>query len=125
MSALVLFPDVVAYLTGYLTTALADRPEPYATKAQVADRTPAAAQVPAYFVSVRRDGGTRRTAALEVARVAVNVWGPTDYDANQLARLVRALVWACPDGRPVCRVDEIAGPSEVDEESGQPRRVMW
>lgn len=118
----VVFPDVELWATGWLRTALAARPEAYAANVFVGTAVPSTRRD--RMVTIRRDGGPRLDATREAARLGVNVWGKTEQEASDLARLVRALLWAAPDGNPVCRVDELAGPSPVADESGQPRRFL-
>lgn len=120
MLPVVVFPDVELWATGYLRSALASRPEPYAASVFVGTTVPSTRRD--RMVTVRRDGGPRLDVAREAARLGVNVWGSTEQEASDLARLVRALLWAAPDGDPVCKVTELSGPSPIADESGQPRR---
>lgn len=115
----ILMPDVVLWATGYLATALAARSESYTSSVYVGTAVPK--QRRDRMVIVRRDGGPRLDILRESARLTVNVWAKTEQDANDLARMVRALLWAAPDGAPVVRVDDSAGPSPVPDASGQPR----
>jgi len=116
------FPDVELWATTYLRAALAARPEPYAAGVKVGVAVPATRAD--RMVQVRRDGGPRLDATREAARLGVNVWGKTEQEATDLARLVRALLGGAADGKPVCRVTELSGPSPVADESGQPRRFL-
>jgi len=116
------FPDVELWATTYLRAALAARPEPYAAGVKVGVAVPATRSD--RMVQVRRDGGPRLDATREAARLGVNVWGKTEQEVTDLARLVRALLGGGADGAPVCRVHELSGPSPVADESGQPRRFM-
>lgn len=118
----VLFPDVELHFTGYLRTALAARSEPYASGVKV-DRI-APTTLPARLVTIRRDGGPQLDQVREQARLTVNVWHETQQGATDLARLVRALLWASPNGDPVLRVSLNSGPSNVPEENGRPHLVM-
>ena len=47
---------------------------------------------PARLVQVRRDGGLQSSPRQESARMGVNVWAPSDQEANDTASLVRALL---------------------------------
>lgn len=118
----VVMPDVVLWATGYLATALAARSEPYTADVYVGTKIPKERR--SRMVIVRRDGGPRLDSLRESARLTINVWASTDQDANDLARMVRALLWAAPTGDPVVRVDDSAGPSPVPDESGQPRILL-
>lgn len=69
------------------------------------------------MVIVRRDGGGRLDAVREAPRLGVNVWAKTEQDANDLARMVAALLWASPDGNPVSKVTITGGPYPIPEQS--------
>jgi hypothetical protein len=114
---LVVFPDVNLYLTGYLRAGLAELGAPAFVSTKREDR--------ARWVWVRRDGGPRLDLMRDGPRVTINVGAtdPTGKAVNDLAELVRALMVACP-GDVVKRCRNLSGPSEVDDPTGQPRRVM-
>ena len=122
MSApLVVFPDIEAWLIDYLQAALDGFDAEY-TRGVVVDidtRKPR----PARSVVIRRDGGPQLDRVRELARVAINVWADTDANATDLAQLVRALIVASPNGRPVLRATA-PGPVAVPDESGQPLRYF-
>lgn len=120
MLAPVIFPDVELWATGYLRSALAARIEPYAAGVFVANYVPKSRRD--RMVQVRRDGGPRLDAVRESARLTVRVWGTSEQEATDLARLVAALLWASPDGNPVVRVSQNSGPSPIPDE--QPQRLM-
>lgn len=120
--ARIVFPDVPLWATAYLRAALADRTEAYANSVHVGTQMPA--KRPKRAVILRRDGGTRIDSTRESARLSAQVWAGTEQDVNDLTRLVRALVWAAPNGDPVVRVDDSAGPSTIVDESEQPGRYM-
>lgn len=116
---LVVFPDVELWLCTYLRDELTVRGHADVRVATTYQRQ-------ARSVWIRRDGGPRLDVVREVARIGVNVYadGPTGEPVNDLAQLVRALIGACPDGKPVLTVTELSGPSPVDDPSGQPRRYL-
>lgn len=118
----VIFPDVELHFTGWLRSALAVRAEPFAAGVKV-DRV-APTTLPPRLVTIRRDGGGDVDQVRESARLTVNVWHETHQQATDLARLVRALLWASPTGDPVLRVETNAGPSVVPETDGKPHLVM-
>lgn len=121
--SLVVFSDVEAWTVATLRAALAARSEAYAAGVTVSNRIPGPDEPwPMPFVWVRRDGGPRVDVVREVARLGVNVYAGTEEDATDLANLVRALLWAAPDGDPVCLVAETSGPSPVPDTN--PRRYM-
>lgn len=117
---MVIFPDVELWATDYLRTALASRSEEYAD-AKVSNAVPTT--MPARLVAVRRDGGPELDVARELARLGVNIYAPTEQEATDLARLVRALLKAAPDGKPVCKVTT-TGPSPIPDRSGKPHRYF-
>jgi hypothetical protein len=114
------FPDVELWATGYLRSALAARSEPYAASVLVGVVVPDVRRD--RMVMVRRDGGPRLDQIRESARLTVRVWGRTEQEASDLARIVSALLWASPDGDPVLRVSQNSGPSPIPDE--QPQRLM-
>lgn len=122
MAEVVVFPDVELWATGHLRSALAARAESYAADVFVSNAVPAGRRD--RMVIVRRDGGPRLDVVREAARLTVRVWGKTEQEATDLARLVRALLWAAPNGAPVLKVSDLSGPSPVADESGQPLRLM-
>lgn len=120
MLTAVTFPDVELWATAFLRSALAARSEPYAAGVFVGITVPDARSD--RMVVVRRDGGPRLDQVRESARLTVRVWGRSDQEASDLARLVAALLWASPDGAPVVRVSQSSGPSAVPDV--QPQRLM-
>ena len=125
----VLFDDLELWATTALRAALVARSEPYTDDVYVGRDMPfnAVTKEPERrprMVTIRRDGGPRLDATRELARVGVNVWAETDQDANDLARMVAALLWSLPDGEPVCKVTQTLGPSAIADESRQPRIYM-
>ncbi|WP_345454857.1 hypothetical protein [Nocardioides marinquilinus] len=115
-----LFPDVEAWAVTHLETALAARPESYASNVHVGTAVPEPRVD--RMVVVRRDGGGQ-TGIFDNARLSWRVWAGTEADASDLARLVGALLWAAPDGNPVVRVTHESGPSRVIDDSRQPQRL--
>lgn len=118
----VVFPDVELVMTGLLRDALDGRPEPYAADVYVGTTTPSPRR--ARMITIRRDGGASTDGLLEAAQIGVNVWADTEQDVNDLARLIRALLWAAPNGKPVCRVVDVSGSIAIADDSGQPLRYM-
>jgi hypothetical protein len=118
----VIFPDVEMWACGYLRTELAARPESYCADVFVSNTMPNTRSD--RMVLVRRDGGPRTSLVRETARMTVRTWATSEQDANDLARMVAALLWAAPDGDPVLRVDQPTGPSPVADDSRQPLRLQ-
>lgn len=120
----ILFPDVELLTTGLLRTVLAGRPESYAANVLVSNKVPTTRRD--RMVIVRRDGG-RASGVLDDARVGIRVWGRTEQEAADLARLVLALCWALPaedDAHELVRFTHESGPTPVPDESGQPLRYI-
>ncbi len=128
MTPNVLMPDVVLWATGHLRSVLTSRPEPYTSNVYVGDKMPTTADNKPTrkdrMVIVRRDGGRRLDGARETSTLGIQVWAKSDQEANDLSRLVRALLWAAPNGAPVVRVDDSTGPITIPDESGQPCRYL-
>ena len=116
----VVFPDVELTITDLLGDLLADRREPYAADVYVGTTVPDPRRP--RMVIVRRGDGRRTAVVLEAVEVGVDVWAESERDVIDLTELVRALLWAAPTGRPICRVADLAGPVRVEDESDQPRR---
>lgn len=120
----VLFDDVELWATSALRAALGARSEPYTDNVYVSNDLPAEPEDRRdRMVTVRRDGGPRLDPVREQPRLGVNVYGETEQVANDLARMVSALLWASPDGEPVCKVTITSGPSVVPNAS-QPQRFL-
>lgn len=115
------FPDVELWATGWCRTALASRGEDYARDVWVSNTVPDPRRD--RMVIFRRDGGTRLDQVRDQPRLTIQIWGSSEQEATDLARLVLALLWAAPDGNPLCAVPTITGPSPVADESGQPLRL--
>ncbi|WP_411094323.1 hypothetical protein [Streptomyces sp. 021-3] len=115
----VVMPDAVAVVTGYLRAALATAGEPVPVVSRVPNPRPPR------FVRVERIGGTRQTVVSDRPRLDFHAWAGTEADAADLAELVRALVAAIPgvhDGVTVYWAREVGGPQWLpDDVSGTPR----
>lgn len=115
----VVMPDAVAVVVGYLRDALAAAGEPV----PVVSRVPSPR--PPRFVRVERVGGIRQTVVSDRPRLDVHAWAETEAAAADLAELVRALVSVLPGVRgrtTVYGVREVGGPQWLpDDVSGSPR----
>lgn len=120
--ALIVSPDVEAWAVQYLRDGLSSLADPVASDVLVATRVPTSRAHK--MVILRRDGGQRLDVVREIARLGVRVWGRSDEEATDLTNLVRALLAASPGNGPVRRHVEIAGPSQLVEDSGQPIRYF-
>lgn len=128
---LVIEPDVELFLTGWLRRELALRPEAYAQGVKVSDREPEKdADFPERLVIVRYDGGPGTSLVTSEANVGVSVLAGSKsdpQDANDLARLVKALMKGCAlaeAGNPVSAVLASTGPYPVTEDQPRARRYM-
>lgn len=108
--------DIEQVLPSQLRLALASQwPSLYTSRTVPADRRP-------YMVTVRRDGGTGPDRFRDAARVAVNVYAPTELDANRLASDVRTAIEGMDRGRPFKRVG-VSGPSTIPD-TQSPQRYL-
>lgn len=121
MSPAVLYPDVETAVVSYLRTALAARPEPYASGVTVTNRLPAT--IPDRAVWVRDDGGPDATAVTKASRIGVNVFTARNKrdEGIDLANLVRALLKAAPGSGPFTFATSFTGPVAVSDETERPR----
>jgi hypothetical protein len=112
---IVIHDDIELWATTKLRALILARSEPYTDDVYVSNTTPNPRRD--RMVIVRRDGGGRLDVVREAPRLGINVWAKTEPDANNLGRMVAALLWASPDGDPVSRVNVTGGPYPVEEAS--------
>lgn len=117
----ILFPDVELLVTGRLRTLLSARSESYVFGTVVSNKVPNPR--PPRLVVIRRDGGTPLRER-DRARLGVQVWGGTEQQTNDLARLVRALLMKLPGSDGVLYVDPPTAPIDTPDESGHERRYF-
>lgn len=118
MTEVIAFPDAEAQTVAYLVAQLAAR----SVVASVATNVPNPR--PSRLVQVYRTGGPRSSLVVDAAQLTIDCWAPAEADASDLARLVRALVWAMPGlaTTTVYRVQEMSGPQNYpDPATGNPR----
>lgn len=117
MTTAVEFPNTVLWITSYLRDALAANGYP---SARVADTY----RGDDVEVWVQRDGGPQLDQIRELARIRINVFhaGANSGPVDDLARRVSTLMRAAPDGNPVLRVRQIAGPTSLADTL--PRRYL-
>lgn len=126
---IVVFDDIELWATGRLRAMLAARLEPYTNDVYIdieKPKDPETGEPSARdrMVIIRRDGGPRLDVAREAPLLGVNVYATDEQEVIDLARLVAALIWASPDGDPVCKVTQRLGATPIEDPSGQPRRYM-
>lgn len=110
-----IFPDLSAWAGDYLRTAIAARPEPYASGVTVTGYWPEGRAMPPRLVTVRDDGGPRTGPVTKTVSVAVNVWAVNEHDCSDLALLVAALLEAAPGSGPVVAHEGATGPARVPD----------
>jgi hypothetical protein len=119
---IVIHDDIELWSTTRLRALLLARPESYTDNVYVSNTVPNPRRD--RMVIVRRDGGGRLDAVREAPRLGVNVWAKTEQDANNLGRMVAALLTASPDGITVSRARVTGGPYPIEDDSKQERRYI-
>lgn len=114
-----LFPDVELVLTARLRSLINARTESYTDDVYISNRAPEPKPHKAHperLVIVRRDGGAPGEFR-DVTRVSFRVTAQNERAANDLARLVVALLLGIPDGDPIVRVEIQSGPTPIADSS--------
>jgi hypothetical protein len=117
-----IFPDLSSWASDYLRTAIAARPEPYASSVTVTGYWPEGKAMPARLVTVRDDGGPRVAPVMKRVSLAVNVWAATEADCSDLSLLVAALLEDAAGSGPVIAHDGSTGPVRVRDST--PHRYL-
>lgn len=121
----IIFPDAEDVVSAVLQAALATRPEAFTDNVYVGKNMPSPNGVkPARLIWVQSDGGPRLDKVRTVARMRLNVMGDDEDDVADLTRLAASLLWACPDGDPILRVDGVSGPVTVPDETYAHRKFF-
>jgi hypothetical protein len=115
VTEVITFPDVefhaIQYLTPYLSGVLVDNTVPKPR--------------PKKLVRVLRTGGPRLTLVTEEAQITYDCWAPKVEEAQDLAQMVRGLLWVMPDRYTTAttyRVHDLGGPTnQPDPDTGLPR----
>jgi hypothetical protein len=115
----IVWPDVELEVTAYLR---ANLPTYYADPVRVSTRYTGTGRE----VVVRRDGGNQLDQIREAARLGVNVYATAKNDqaVANLARIVVALLVACPDGDPIVAARMTMGPTPIPESGDLTRRYL-
>lgn len=116
----VAYPIIEQVLPAALRAALAGRPETYAQNVYVGKKVPDPRRD--RMVLFRRDGGGSGDWT-DHPRLGINVYGATDAEADNLARLVVALLPTLV-GPQIDYVTVLSGPVDVTDKSEQPQRYI-
>lgn len=122
--------DLELWMTGWLRAQLAARPEPVCRDVKVDNKEPQpGAEWPAKLVVIRYDGSSVVELHVDSAALGATIYAGTKAapkDANDLARIVRALIGDCArvePGNPVAAVISTSGPIPVADEG--PKAVRY
>lgn len=125
----IIHADLELWLAGWLRTQLAERPEAVCQGVTVNNKEPSGT-LPAKLIVVRYDGSSVEELHVDSASVGVTVYAGTKAlpkDANDLARMVRALIGdsaRVEPGNPVAAVTASNGPIPVAYEGTQAVRYL-
>lgn len=125
----ILHADIELWLTGWLRARLAERTEPVCAGVKVDNKEPAGT-LPPKLIVVRYDGSSVEELNVDSAAVGVTVYAGTKAlpkDANDLARIVRALIGdsaRVEPGNPVAAVTASTGPIPVADEGEKAVRYL-
>ncbi|UTT53809.1 hypothetical protein [Microbacterium maritypicum] len=127
----IIHDDLELWLTGWLRAQLAARPEAVCRDVKVDNKEPGPNdEWPKRLVVVRDDGSSEVELNVDSAALGVTIFAGTKVlpkEANDLARIVRALIRDCArvePGNPVAAVTASAGPFKVDDERPEARRYL-
>lgn len=115
--AAILYPDAELLVTGALRALLVAQGE---VGVHVGRKIPSPRET--RMVIVNRDGGNAD--GFDHPRLRVRVWDATQQAANDLARLVVALMPRLVNTTAVTHVEHLSGPYEVPDESGAQQRYL-
>lgn len=125
----IIHDDLELWLTSWLRAQLATRPEPVCQGVKVDNKVPAGS-LPPKLVVVRYDGSSVEELHVDSAAVGVTVYAGTKTlpkDANDLARIMRALIGdsaRVEPGNPVAAVTASNGPIPVADEGERAVRYL-
>lgn len=125
----IIHDDLELWLTGWLRAQLAARPEAVCQGVTVDNKVPAGT-LPSKLVVVRYDGSSLEELHVDSAAVGITVYAGTKAlpkDANDLARIIRALIGdsaRVEAGNPVAAVLGSTGPIPVADEGEKAVRYL-
>lgn len=118
----IIHDDLELWMVGWLRAQLAARPEPVCQGVTVNNKEPQpGTEWPAKLVVIRYDGSSVIELHVDSAALAATIYAGTKAspkEANDLARIVRALIGDCArvePGNPVAAVISISGPIPVPD----------
>lgn len=127
----VIHADLELFFTTWLREQLSARPEPVCAGVKVDNKEPQpTAEWPAKIVIIRYDGSSLGEIITDSAALGVTVYAGTKAlpkDANDLARIVRALIndsARAEAGNPVAAVTASSGPIPVPDEGEKAVRYL-
>ncbi|WP_225987200.1 hypothetical protein [Streptomyces spectabilis] len=118
----VVMPDAVAVVTGYLRGALKAHGQPVPVVSRIPTPRPPA------FVRVQRIGGTQQTPVSDRPRLDIHCWAESESAAHDLAALSRALLGDIPGvrgGVTVYRLSEVGGPMWLPDDKTSAARFAF
>lgn len=121
MTTPVVFPDTELWIAQWARDALSARTEAYTRDVYVGNKVPETRRD--RMIVIRREGGQRLDQVREQPLITIRIWGSSEQEATDLARLFLALLWAAPVTGPLAAVVNLTGPNPVPDESGQPLRL--
>lgn len=125
----IIHDDLELWLTGWLRAQLSVRPEPVCAGVTVNNKEPSGT-LPPKLVVVRYDGSSVEELHVDSAAVGITVYAGTKAlpkDANDLARIIRALVGdsaRVEPGNPVAAVTASNGPIPIPNEGPHAVRYL-
>ena len=121
----VVFPDIELFLVTALQNQLDASTEPVASGVFVGVKKPRTDTnpYPPKTVIIRSDGGADLDHVRRSERVGINIWCPTYGEANDLARLVAALIRGVT-GTEVKNVRIGLHPTRIDEDGPEEHRYL-
>lgn len=121
-----IYPDAEQLVINYLRPLLVARPEPWLTGLKLGNKKPqtSTAIPPERIVFVRRIGGQPRN-HLDLARLDFKCYGKTEYEAQQLAALVFALMQASVNHSGITTVTQFLGLTNAPDDLSNAPRYMF
>lgn len=122
-----IFPDAESLVINYLRPILAARPETWLVGLKLGNKKPeTSSQIPPErVIFVRRIGGQPREPNLDIARIDFKCYGRTEFEAQQIAALTRALMQASVNHEGIRQVDPFLGLTNAPDDLSNAPRYMF